>query len=353
MKKTLAVFIILLLLSVLPVKAAQEWTLGDVNADGRISASDARLVLRRAARLEEFETARENAADADRSGRVTASDARLLLRVAARLETLPADETTRVSGLTEASEPPTLPGSTEIHAQPEDPDGDGIRIDPFRWWTTEVEFNRSRYILPDTNGTPAEADVLTEYLALTRSGCYRCEYTEATEYSDDSDSSAVAYDNFELERDGGDVRVRRFTETFSVLRTAGDTYLVSDEHACYAKVTGAVSALDRIFMGGDLETVLSARLPAPGTDPASFSWGCKTFGENTADCWTCRTEDGIWEFVLFGGAVRWVTVYDSDGYFCSSFLIDSYSPDVDSARLSVPAEYRLLPTAVFFGVSVW
>ena len=63
---------------------------GDADGDGRITAADARAVLRRAARVITFTAAQDARADVDRDGKITANDARILLRVAAGLETLDA-----------------------------------------------------------------------------------------------------------------------------------------------------------------------------------------------------------------------------------------------------------------------
>lgn len=62
--------------------------LGDVNSDGVITAADARLALRVAARLESITGAAFTAADVNRDGLITAVDARKILRCAARLENL-------------------------------------------------------------------------------------------------------------------------------------------------------------------------------------------------------------------------------------------------------------------------
>ena len=63
---------------------------GDVDDDGKITAADARLALRRAVDLETYpEGSREFiACDVDKDGKVTAGDARIILRVAVDLETL-------------------------------------------------------------------------------------------------------------------------------------------------------------------------------------------------------------------------------------------------------------------------
>lgn len=59
---------------------------GDVDGNGKITASDARLALRIAAKLDAADAAKILVADVDGNGKVTASDARKILRHAARLE---------------------------------------------------------------------------------------------------------------------------------------------------------------------------------------------------------------------------------------------------------------------------
>lgn len=61
---------------------------GDVDGDGKITAADARLIIRRAAKLITFTTEQEARADVDKNGKVTAADARIVLRVSAGLQTL-------------------------------------------------------------------------------------------------------------------------------------------------------------------------------------------------------------------------------------------------------------------------
>lgn len=62
--------------------------LGDVDGDGRITAADARLILRAAAQIVTLTMEQEANADVDKDGKVTATDARIVLRVSAGLETL-------------------------------------------------------------------------------------------------------------------------------------------------------------------------------------------------------------------------------------------------------------------------
>ena len=62
--------------------------LGDVDGDGRVTAADARLILRAAAQLVTLTMEQAANADVDKDGKITAADARIVLRVSAELETL-------------------------------------------------------------------------------------------------------------------------------------------------------------------------------------------------------------------------------------------------------------------------
>ncbi len=59
---------------------------GDIDSDGKITASDARLTLRASVGLENLSEASIKAADIDKNGTVSASDARLILRASVGLE---------------------------------------------------------------------------------------------------------------------------------------------------------------------------------------------------------------------------------------------------------------------------
>ena len=62
--------------------------LGDVNRDGKVRATDARTVLRAAARLETLKDGQVGFGDVNGNGRIDSGDARLILRMAAGLDAL-------------------------------------------------------------------------------------------------------------------------------------------------------------------------------------------------------------------------------------------------------------------------
>lgn len=86
MKKIAGIFLIFTLVFVfLMLSSAQEVLIGDVNLDGKVTATDARAVLRFATQLDKYDDNQKLIADANKDGKVSAVDARVVLRIAARL----------------------------------------------------------------------------------------------------------------------------------------------------------------------------------------------------------------------------------------------------------------------------
>ena len=87
-KSVISIILSLVLCLQLAFAAAAAMT-GDVDNDGTLSASDARLALRASVNLENLSDEEFNAADVDSDGKITAADARSILRASVNLEKLP------------------------------------------------------------------------------------------------------------------------------------------------------------------------------------------------------------------------------------------------------------------------
>lgn len=88
MKKFICVILAaLMLLSIVFAfgASAETYKLGDITMDGRINASDARLILRAAAQIDKIGEKEILIADVNSDSRVTAADARTVLRIASRV----------------------------------------------------------------------------------------------------------------------------------------------------------------------------------------------------------------------------------------------------------------------------
>ncbi len=91
--------------------AGQEYLLGDVNGDGRVTSADARLILRCAVQLDSLSGTPRLLADLNRDNCITSADARLALRIAVNLEESSTIVVTTPDASTEPSE--TVPSVTE------------------------------------------------------------------------------------------------------------------------------------------------------------------------------------------------------------------------------------------------
>ena len=67
-------------------ETVETYILGDANGDGKVTAADARIVLRTSARLENLDGNLFLAADVNKDSKITAADARKILRVSAKIE---------------------------------------------------------------------------------------------------------------------------------------------------------------------------------------------------------------------------------------------------------------------------
>ena len=92
-KKQIAIVLTLVMtlcaLSGLSLPASAANNIGDTDGDGKVTARDARFVLRVSARLETATEEQRASAEVDGDGKITAKDARIILRVSARLMSFP------------------------------------------------------------------------------------------------------------------------------------------------------------------------------------------------------------------------------------------------------------------------
>ena len=86
MKKFLSLFLAAVLATSVFGLAAFAARNGDLDSDNRVTAADARTILRAAVGLDKLNATQQSYADLDMDGKVTASDARLALRISVGLE---------------------------------------------------------------------------------------------------------------------------------------------------------------------------------------------------------------------------------------------------------------------------
>ncbi len=133
-QRTLAlVMSFLLIITLFPVSAlgesADDFAYGDVDADGNITAADARLIIRAAVGFENFlpESREFKAGDINGSGSLTAADARFVLRTAVELE-YPLTEPISMPDVYTYSSLSTAKEDAELVLLPGEDDGDSFSV---------------------------------------------------------------------------------------------------------------------------------------------------------------------------------------------------------------------------------
>lgn len=135
--RVLAVFLaVLMMVLMLPIgQLALAVYRGDANLNGKVQASDARSILRHAAKIELITDEKALAlCDVDGNGKVNASDARLALRMASKMDPLievedePGEATTEAPATAEpttaaptTAEPTSAPAEPTIPSEPAEP----------------------------------------------------------------------------------------------------------------------------------------------------------------------------------------------------------------------------------------
>ena len=129
---------------------------GDVDGNGKITASDARIILRASAKLDSISAEQEAIADVNGDSKITAADARKVLRMSARLESLIE---------TDDSETPEPPTSSENTTQTSSGSLTAIEVhDIASKYTVEVTAQNDKYRSTGSGFfTTADGRVVTNY----------------------------------------------------------------------------------------------------------------------------------------------------------------------------------------------
>ncbi len=340
MRKIFSIFISILLVSVLAVCAyAVTYKLGDVNKDGKITASDARIVLRTAAKLDDFENdSQELIADVNGDGKVNVTDARLVLRISAKLDEeagdIEIDDVTDTDDTTDLANDNTSSDSTTSSAE-----------------TTTVS-------------ALAEGEIayssFPEEMKLFLSGTFGFSGHMGT--NDDMQNVVVKSDGTNVKvtttmdmDEYGDVTVSIITKTTTGIfgNETTSTYIVCDTTGYYMDMT-AFQVAAAIFGAGDLEL-----------DVSGITFGVENLNDSMTAQKTEITSDGI-DYTVYSVDKEESTV---DFYFddtqlkkivtCSKtdatesvFVIDEFYTDITSSDFSLSNYSLATGILTLFGFSL-
>lgn len=329
----LITFIMLLSFSIVSCAAY----LGDVNNDGKITAADARTILRASAKLEKLDTEKSDVADLNGDGKITASDARTVLRMSAKLEQLqevttkaPDIQTTEPSTREPDTQPPvtdettTEPVTEESSAEEtiteelttEEP----ITEEP----TTEEPTTEESTTEEPTTEEPATEEPVTypESIKAFMSGKY---YIFGKTSDGQNVKLAVSGENVEVAVASGDAQL-------SLLKKNSKTYLKAisaDGEKYYVTYTELMKEL----FGADFEA-LTSRFDFSAYSERNEAAVKKGNDENSA-VFSFADNGSALDFYVENSAVVKIEKINSEGEVAVSFDVDKMSKSIPSGMLNV------------------
>ncbi len=303
--KILSVLLVLTLIfsSVAVLASAEDFMLGDLNDDGKVTAMDARLVLRASAKVDVLDENKSAAADVDFNGKITAMDARIILRASAQIEPLPevpTDETTTDETTT---------------AQPDETTTDE---------TTTAE---------TTTEEPSTGVVVSEYPEVIDTFFSGKFYLKCA-MGDDTDASveiAANGKNYELVASFGEMQFNIYYYRYQTYfkNPAKKTYAIYDKEAKETLsnyMDGFELDFDEILMNFEFGKV------EPTGDPVLTKG---SFGGEECDIYTFGNDGGATAFYFVDEELRSIVKLDANGNETSIILVEELSSKIPSGMLTL------------------
>lgn len=321
--------------------------LGDVDCNGKVTASDARMILRHSAKLENLSDSVIPVADADGNGKVSATDARLVLRFASKLISTMGGEDKYAEFIKSNESSDTSPTTKKT-------DSSDLSTRPVTRPTTKpaAELSTKPTTAPTTAPTTEPTTVPTT--APTTAPTTEPEETTKAPLVIPDDIKAFASVNFaftgtsyssegtmsmKMATNGKNLRVYSkmpgFSNPIGIMHIKGRTalsskyYLFSEETMQYADATASIN------MAGGIDGL---NIPF---EPVEIPVDKMTVEENVAfngketTCYKLSDETSTIRFYMDGDHLVGVSMLDSVGNIQQEFVFTSFSGDVPDSTWSL------------------
>ena len=341
------VLTMLLLSAAVLANAESTVKLGDINGDGKITSTDARLALRAAAQIDVLTADQFKAADTDFNGRITATDARAILRAAAQIDTLPeipteatseaTTEATTEAPTTEATtaapttEATTAAPTTEATTTEEPTTEEPTTEEP----TTEEPTTEEPTTEEPTTEEPDTGVVVSEYpdvIDTFFSGKYYLKCDLGSEDDEAKIEIAANGKNYELASKFGDFsfNIYYYRYTTYLKNPAKKTYVIYDNKAKeelrdIMKDPDFDFDFDQLLEGFEFGKVEVTEDPVLTQD---------VLQEETCDVYTFKTPNGKTAFYCVDEDVRAIIQMDENGEQTSAILVDTLTAKIPSGMLT-------------------
>ncbi len=342
--------------------------LGDVNNDGKITASDARTILRVSAKLDKLDNDKLTVADINGDGKITASDARTVLRMSAKLEQLQeittkapethattesaTDEFTTAETTTEevtteeptteeptteeptteeptteeptTEEPTTEEPTTEEPTTEESTTEEPTTEEPTTEEPTTEEPTTEEPTTEEPTTKPEEPVTYPESINAFLSGKY---YVSGKQADGRQMKLAVSGDNAEIVIMSGDAQL-------SLLKRNAKTYLKaisSEGKKYYVKYTELMKEL----FGADFEALTSRFDFASYSQKNEPAVKSGVYNDEDCDIYSFEDDGSSLDFYVADSKVVKIEKVNSEGEVVISFIVDKMSKTIPSGMLKI------------------
>lgn len=326
--------------------------LGDVDCNGKVTASDARMILRHSAKLENLSDSVIPVADADGNGKVSATDARLVLRFASKListmggedkyaEFIKSNESSDTSPTTKKTDSSDL--STRPVTRPTTKPAAELSTKPTTAPTTAptTEPTTVPTTAPTTEPTTAEPTTKPGYddnipaaIHSFTNGKFDFVGTivagggkQNVRFTNDGERMRIS-----MKADGMDLDLLKLIGKKTLLNKDGsEYYIVSDSKKAYCKLDKASMSLlgmkesDFAFTFATIDISKSEYM----VEVTSFN------GKDNVTCYVFTSDGAKLNFYMDGDTLIGMENCDSAGNIQQMIIFDSFTGDVPASRWSL------------------
>ena len=309
--------------------------LGDVDSDGRISAKDARTILRHAAKLEMLDDSLLPTADVNGDDKVTAADARLVLRYASKLITemggekkydeitkgTDTSDTTATTKKIDLTTRPTTKPTTKPTEKTTAP-ATAPTTEPTTEPTTAEPTTKPGY---DDN-IPADIHSFTEGKFDFVGTIMTADGKQSVRFTNEGNQMRIG-----LSMNDIDLDLLKLVKKNLLKKDVEKYYLVSNEKKMYIELNDAVLKT----MGIDPDQ-MSFSFAVVDISKAEYTTNVTTFnGKENIVCYTFENDNAKLNFYMDGDNLIGMENCDKDGNINQMMIFESFSGNVPSSRWSL------------------
>lgn len=322
--------------------------LGDVDCNGKVTASDARMILRHSAKLENLSDSVIPVADADGNGKVSATDARLVLRFASKListmggedkyaEFIKSNESSDTPATTKKTDSsdlstrpvtrPTTKPAAELSTKPTTAPTTAPTTEPTTVPTTEPTTAEPTTKPGYDDNIPAAIHSFTngkfDFVGTIVAGGGK----QYVRFTNDGERMRIS-----MKADGMDLDLLKLIGKKTLLNKDGsEYYIVSDSKKAYCKLDKASMSLL-----GMKESDLAFTFATIDISKSEYTVEVTSFnGKENVTCYVFTSDGAKLNFYMDGDTLIGMENCDSAGNIQQMIIFDSFTGDVPASRWSL------------------